>query len=145
LPYCPECGKKVSPKAEICPRCGVRIKPAIEEPKVRVVETKSPGVAAVLALVLGLFGLWGIGHIYVGKIGRGILLLVGGLIIEILALSTIFTSMFGFGFYVSPAIIGFAIIASVLVLVGWIWQTYDSYRLAKYFNAYVEREGRTPW
>ena len=146
MPYCPECSKKVSPKAETCPKCGVRIKPAIEA-KVRVAGSKSPIVADVLALLPGFFGLWGMGHIYVRKIRRGALLLIGGLIIEILALGTIYTGMIGSstgtGYVETIAI--FAIIALLIALAGWIWQAYDSHRLVKYFNARVEREGKAPW
>jgi TM2 domain-containing membrane protein YozV len=31
---------------------------------------KSEGVAVVLAIILGFFGLWGVGHMYAGKFGK---------------------------------------------------------------------------
>jgi len=52
-------------------------------------ERKSPGLAAVLALVLGFFILMGIGHIYVGRIKRGIAIMLVGLMFLPLAFITI--------------------------------------------------------
>lgn len=58
-------------------------KPSItEQPKPSIVEHlpyKSPGTAALIAFIGGLFALPGIGHIYVGKVGRGIGILILGL------------------------------------------------------------------
>ena len=45
-------------------------------------EQKNAGLAAVLALLFGLFGLWGVGHIYIGKLTRGVVLLILGIIID---------------------------------------------------------------
>jgi len=91
----------------------------------RSMESKNPGVAAVLALVLGFFCLWGIGHLYVGKINKGILLLFLGIVMIFLSILFLF-----------PFFIG---------LIVWIWQTYDAHRLAKEFNRAVETTGRAPW
>jgi len=40
---------------------------------------KSVGITAVLAGVLGIFGLWGIGHFYVGEKRKGVAFLVTGI------------------------------------------------------------------
>ena len=39
---------------------------------------KDPELAAMLASLTGLLGIWGIGHIYVGKVATGILLMLTG-------------------------------------------------------------------
>jgi TM2 domain-containing membrane protein YozV len=55
--FCRQCGETISQYAEICPKCGVRQK-----------SEKNPGTAAVLSfLVVGL------GQIYNGEIGKGLL------------------------------------------------------------------------
>lgn len=65
--FCPECGNElISSKAEICPRCGVRLKTNSE---------KSPGIAALCSLIFP-----GLGQVYNGDTGRGILILVGTVI-----------------------------------------------------------------
>lgn len=106
---------------------------------------KSPGVAALLALLLGFFGLFGIGHIYVGKIVKGIVLLVIGIVAMPLF---VLSSFFGFSFLGDSGIrawIILAIIAGIAWLVIWIWQTFDAYRLANEYNAHVQRTGLPPW
>src|SRR5215208_7088766 len=45
---------------------------------------KSPGTAALIAFIGGIFALLGLGHIFVGKIGKGFGILVSGIIIYVL-------------------------------------------------------------
>lgn len=146
MPFCPNCGKEVQADVAFCPSCGYNLRqaaapatPARPMPSVPL-EQKSTGVAAVLALVLDIFGLMGIGHIYVGKIGKGIGLLIAGIVLAILAWGSFIIGFvtFGFGF------IG-ALFFSVILFALWIWQTYDAYTLAKQFNRAVQETGRAPW
>jgi len=140
------CGKQVSADARFCPECGRKLPgstlptvpppPHVAAPVGSVItETKNPGIAALLALVLA-----GIGHIYVGKIGKGLVILV---VYYFLALLAGLAFMLGFltlglGFI-------FAIPLGLGMLVIWAWQIYDAYKLAKQFNAHVEQYGKTPW
>ena len=93
-------------------------------------------IAALVGLVL-----MGIGHIYIGKIGRGILILAAG----ILARVALLYSGVGFLFAsVAAGVLGILIV--VLINIGlWIWQIYDAYALAKKYNAEVERTSKPPW
>jgi TM2 domain-containing membrane protein YozV len=101
---------------------------------------KEFGIAALLALIFGLSFLYGIGHIYVGRIGRGIILLAAGVILGILVYVSVAVSVltFGAGFIVT-------IFLLLVALVVNIWQTYNAYRLAKGFNAHVQQYGKPPW
>ena len=84
--------------------------------------------------------MWGIGHIYVGKMVQGFLLLVTGLILYSLAAASILIGIFTMG-------VGFvftAIIVLVILLVL-ILQTLDANKLAKNYNDHVLRYGRAPW
>ena len=72
MPFCKQCGKEISQDARYCPYCGA------DQLKI---ERKNAGLAAVLALIAGIFGIWGIGHIYIGKIGKGIALLILGFLL----------------------------------------------------------------
>lgn len=89
------------------------------EVKIRAVEHPiSRFVAILLAVIPGLFGLLGIGHLYLGKKRRGTSFLLFGLLVFVLAL--VHPSAF------SPE---FAILMSIFAIV-WIWQAIDVYRLA---------------
>jgi TM2 domain-containing membrane protein YozV len=109
-------------------------------------ESKSPGIAALLALLIGI-GVFGIGHIYVGRIRRGIVLLVVSLAIHVplvmaavLLIPSLFLSREAFGaLFIGVVVLG-------LVNLGlWIWQGYDAYKLAKQFNEHVRQYGKVPW
>ena len=89
-------------------------------------EWKSMGVTMVLTIVLGFFGLGGIGHLYLGKIIKGIVLCVVGIILFIITILTM-----GIGII---ALIPFALFV-----------IYDSYRLCKRYNNDLEQTGRPPW
>jgi len=87
---------------------------------------KSMGVTMVLTIVLGIFGLGGIGHLYLGKIIKGIVLCIVGII---LLAVTIITVLMGL-----VILIPFALIV-----------VYDAYRLCKRYNNELEQTGRPPW
>jgi TM2 domain-containing membrane protein YozV len=93
---------------------------------------KDTGITALIAGLGGIF-LLGLGYFYVGKIGRGILFLLVGVILKIALVLSLFTAT------------GILILVAVLNLGLWIWQIYDPYKLAKTYNAKVERTGKPPW
>lgn len=95
-------------------------------PPYGAVPMKSTGVATVLALVLGLIGFAGIGHIYIGKLTEGIVFLIVGWVLLVVGILT-----FGIGL--------------ILWLIFVIWQTYDAYNKANRYNAAVQQTGRAPW
>lgn len=100
-------------------------------------------MTAILALIPGVFGFWGIGHIYVGKIWKGLVLLGIG----ILGVITIF--VFPLAILIATkdlasVISAFFILFLVYFLI-FIWQVYDAYKLAKYYNQYVHQNGKPPW
>jgi len=101
---------------------------------------KNPGTAAVIALVVGVVLFWGVGHIYVGKVLKGIGIMVAGWVIEGLLILSFFS-------IIAVGIGGLALILlfAALALGGWIWQTFDAYSLAKQFNDYVRTHGVEPW
>jgi TM2 domain-containing membrane protein YozV len=115
-----------------------------------MVESKNPGVAALLAILVGLFGLWGIGHVYLGRIRRGLLLLALGIVLNALSVGgfllgiLLFGRDSGSGLFLSLGL-GASIFLGIVTLALWVWQTYDAYRLAKKFNAYVQEHGKAPW
>jgi hypothetical protein len=78
---------------------------------------------------------------YVGKIGRGIVILVSGIIIYILfAIMTFSLSSQG-----SSAVIIMMIIFGIVYFAFWIWQIFNARKLAKEFNELVRATGKEPW
>lgn len=84
---------------------------------------KNPVIAIALALIGGLF-LLGLGHFYIGRILRGTLLLVPGVMLRLsmLFIAENFTGAIG-------KILLMITILSIFAL--WILQTYDAYRLTR--------------
>ena len=91
---------------------------------------KSDSTTLILAIVLGLFGLSGIGHLYLGMIGRGVGILIGGIILWVVGIVTI-----GFG-------VGIVLLIGYLVM--FIWQIIDARRLCREYNDYYEDHGEEP-
>jgi TM2 domain-containing membrane protein YozV len=99
--YCRNCAADIDSKAEICPKCGVRVKasPSGE---------KNPGVAAIAS-----FFFTGLGQIYNGEIGKGLIFIViGGLLVLSMVI-----------------LIGF-----ILYPVFWVYNIYDAYKTAEKIN-----------
>ena len=92
----------------------------------RPTEWKSMGVTIVLTVALGWIGIGGIGHLYLGKIIKGIVILIVGVILLIITILSM-----GIG---------------LIVLIPYaIWVVYDSYKLCKRYNNDLEQTGRPPW
>src|ERR687889_742472 len=92
--FCSNCGKplknlnKDNDKKEIkkCPKCGIDLLPRVgvstrNSSVVDQLPYKSPGTAALIAFIGGIFALLGLGHIYIGNVGRGIGILISGIVI----------------------------------------------------------------
>ena len=103
--YCKNCGSEIDDKAEICPKCGVRVK------AMHSTGPKSPGFAAILS-----FFIPGVGQIYNGEIGKGIIyFIVGGICVLLMIV-----------------LIGF-----ILYPLFDIYNIYDAYKTAEKINAQI--------
>lgn len=145
--FCKHCGKEVmDADTKFCPKCG---KPPADQPTTPTVAVgynpyKNPGTAALIAIIGGIFGFPGIGHIYVGRIARGILILISGIILFVLGLIAIFAgAALGPAGFAAGAVFGFIFI--IIYVVIWIWQIFDARSLAKQFNEQVKATGKEPW
>jgi TM2 domain-containing membrane protein YozV len=112
----------------------------LTHPRPEWVKEKDPNIALILALIPGLFGFLGIGHLYIGRIVRGIILLFSGFIIGplIVALAFLLT--------MDPVVL---IVVGIFWIIIWlillIWQTMDAYQLAKTYNHILRMRGSPPW
>lgn len=160
--YCSNCGEKLDANLNIkeCPKCHSALHEHsnhVEAPS-RIVEQlpyKSPGTAALIAFIGGIFALPGIGHIYVGKVGKGIAILILGVVLTVLTFVLIFSvvpftmstdeattlenASIGIWIPIISAVFGIA------YLVLFIWQIFNARKLAKKFNEAVKATGKEPW
>lgn len=160
--FCSNCGEKLDTNVNIeeCPKCHSALHEHSEhmESPPRIVEQlpyKSPGTAALVAFLGGIFALPGIGHIYVGKLGRGIAILVLGIVLIVLAVVLIFSIMpftlstdtatiienasMGLWIPIISAVFGIA------YFVLFVWQIFNARNLARKFNVSVKVTGKEPW
>ncbi len=92
---------------------------------------KSERATLVLAVVLGLFGLSGIGHIYLGKLQRGLCILVGSFLLAVVGVATI------------PLFVG--IVLLIVAFIIFIWHIFNARNLCRQYNDQLARTGAPPW
>ena len=142
---CLQCSKENPDVAKFCAQCGSPVNnnppnnpqpnhsnPPPQQPNYnhnpnqRPMQWKSEGTTLILTIILGIFGFGGIGHIYLGNITRGIVILIVGIILLLVTVVTI-----GFGLLI---LIPFAI-----------WVVFDARKQCKHYNDHLEQTGRPPW
>lgn len=94
---------------------------------------KSEGTTLVLSLILGLFGVLGVGYMYIGKIVKGVLFLIVGLLFFIIGIATITTHPY------------IGIIFLFCYFWFFLWQIVVSKSLCKQNNQYFLKTGRKLW
>ena len=154
--FCSNCGKTLDLNQENkkCSKCGFDLQQQTGTKDNRSIVDqlpyKSPGTAALIAFIGGIFGLQGIGHIYVGKVGRGIGILISGIIIFALLVITVVSMQSLLILDPNESSIGIGVILLMILLgvayfVLWIWQIFNARKLAKKFNESVRTTGIEPW
>ena len=129
--YCGSCGTPLPAKYAPCPSCG-HVKTTFGSPpppqpgSMQPHSYKGIGTCVALALIPGFFGICGVGHFYINKIGRGVVCLIVGIILGVIA----WVSM-GIGF-----------VAFIPFLA---WTVYDAHQSTKYYNSYIASNHRPPW
>jgi TM2 domain-containing membrane protein YozV len=133
MAFCQRCGAQLNEGANFCIRCGAPVPglAAVATPPAATQTaeaSKSLSTTLLLALLLGIMGIWGIGHFYLGKAGAGIAFLIGGFIIGIGTLTL--------GILLGLVTFGIAtIFFGLLWLAGYAFQAVDAYNCAKAMGA----------
>lgn len=159
--FCSNCGETLenlnNEEIKKCPKCKIDLiqigGQTHNTPVVDQLPYKSPGTAALIAFIGGIFALLGLGHMYIGNVGRGIGILISGIIIYVLFIIIIIFSLSLQGLLflgVDESPIGIEAILIIFVLgiayfVLWIWQIFNARKLAKKFNESVRITGKEPW
>jgi TM2 domain-containing membrane protein YozV len=118
--FCPECGVELeNPSAIACPNCGGAISGGSRiSMQTQYGKRKSPVLAAILSFFFG-----GLGQIYNGQIGKGIMIMIA--VIMLCIVDIICLLLFGFGILLILFIIH--IILGVTIV-------YDAYSTAEMIN-----------
>jgi len=130
--FCGKCGQKISGNGP-CPNCQNvnSSQPRMQRP----IEWKSESTTLILSIILGLLGIQGVGHLYIGKIGKGIAYLIGSLVVLIIGISLVATGV--------GAIVGGPLL--IVYFIMFIFQILDSRKLCRYYNDYLEEHNERPW
>lgn len=131
LSFCKNCGAHYNEGARICGNCGAALDVLILPDA--LLPLKKASVSLLLAGFVGVLFM-GIGHVYLGRMGRGIVILFSGVVTGVLFYGAMVTAFFSIG-----------IIFGVIRLFLWIWQIYDAHKLTKRYNSVLESTGRAPW
>jgi len=130
LPFCKNCGAHYKEGSRICGNCGADLD-VISRPL--LLPLKKTSVSLLLAGLVGILFM-GIGHVYLGRMRRGVVILFSGVVTGVLFLAAMVTAFFSIG-----------IVFGVIRFFIWIWQIYDADRLTKRYNSILESTGHAPW
>jgi TM2 domain-containing membrane protein YozV len=144
--FCHRCGKENPNDALFCNSCGSELNPIPNsdrystqyqnqqarydsdlnysnnyryDSRPRDVEIKSTGLGILLSFLLP-----GLGHLYAGKINKGLVILI------------VYVIMWAASYFIIPLFVAFIL---------WIWAMVDVYGIIKEYNDYKARTGRPPW
>jgi len=126
--YCVKCGAEIELGNDFCGKCGHKVGSAPQRPNTVVMREKSEGGAAVLSLLWG-----GLGQIYVGKIARGLGIMLVCVLLSMLSILLLFVSFI------------LIIFMALIMLAFLIWNIFDAYNLAKEYNNHLMTTGNRPW
>lgn len=122
--FCSNCGKEVTAEANFCWSCGKGLKALgpSKDTSYSNNEHVNPRIALLLALVPGIFSLMGFGHIYAGKVARGIAIFGMGILLSaIIPGNPLFI----------PSLFWSNILLLPVMLALMAWQAYNAYSLAR--------------
>ena len=174
MAFCDNCGHELRSTSKFCGSCGTPTELIEDTPKTRrskPVHSKSSSkqdsdydaarrrrswerpsgwkrgsTTLLLAILPGLLGILGVGHLYLGARSRGVGLLIVGLVLLVVGLSAVSA---GINCYDFSSGCGGVLLVGTLILIPiiplLIWQIIDSRKICRQYNDYYEEYGETPW
>ena len=146
--YCHKCGKELDGGALYCSYCGASVNGSMDD---TVSGKAAPNIPYAhknvgVSLVLGFF-IPGLGHIYIGKLVRGICILIAYILLESLILFQFFTRYdYNYLTYSDvTGILALTVLLSILSFILMIWNLFDVNRLGKEYNDCIRKGGDPPW
>jgi len=146
--YCRKCGKELISDAAYCSSCGISVEGigmnATSERTAYYMPYAEKSVG--IALVLGFLCI-GLGHLYIGKLKRGLCIMSASIILAVVLL--IFLFSFISDTYLTneeaTVIANVMILAGIFVFILLLVSLFDVNKLTKEYNDHVRRTGTPPW
>ncbi len=160
--FCPNCGTSLSDGAEFCSNCGYNLKTgqvSQARPQTSYAPPQPYGQpylgaslkSEVLSIILAIL-IPGAGHLYVGRLTRGLVVLVAYFGISAISMIVLFSAIPGlfsgdmiFDESLGTGVLITLVLMSMISLVIWIIQLIDAYNLTRQYNETVRRTGQPPW
>ena len=103
---------------------------------------KSVGIALVLGFLCA-----GLGHLYIGKLTRGLCILMANVALGVIMMITWF-SILNDTYLTYDEAVGILVLIALLAIpafIIWLWNLFDVNKLAKEYNDGIRRTGNPPW
>lgn len=161
--FCPNCGTSLPEESAFCPNCGFDLKKGTAPPaqpwQPNVQQNAPPPYgyhlpvkSELVAAILGFF-IPGAGHIYVGKIVRGLIFMIAYFSLSIIGFWVIWNQVGGLVSTSDPnevmnalsGSMGLIMAVSVITFIIWLVQLIDVVMLTKKYNEGLQRTGQAPW
>ena len=135
--YCRNCGRELEADVNFCPACGYSSNGTSQRAgntqTAILMHKKSEGLTLLLSILLT-----GVGHIYVGKIADGFVLLA----FQVALAVGMFVSLMFMDNMVSFIIL---VVLGLVAFIVWIYSIADANKQVKYYNAKLLEDGQPPW
>jgi Predicted membrane protein len=148
--YCQKCGKEINDNSTFCSSCGASTDGSTQTNNIPnygpqnnayvYSREKSNGVG----IILGFF-IPGLGHLYAGKIGKGLLIMFSGIILSVISMIAVFGAISYDSTGALNGALTFLIILPIIYIIIWIWNMYDVNKVIKEYNECLRRTGNPPW
>jgi len=145
--YCHKCGKELEEDVSFCSSCGASVNGSTDAASGRATHYMPyAGKSVGTALVLG-FLFPGLGHLYIGKLARGLCILVANIFLEVATILLLFVR-FNDDFLTYNETANLLILSLILLIPAFIlliWNLFDVNKLGNEYNDCIRRTGAPPW
>lgn len=162
--YCPNCGTELPDNSAFCANCGAKLGPAGNAPVYPAPPYPGqpygqpyganvpPQKNEIISILLAFF-IPGLGHIYLGKVVRGIVFLVSYFGMSALSFAILWSAAGSmtmtedpnFWLSISSDVWIAIMVVSLVSFIIWVVNLIDVYQQTKKYNEAIRMTGKAPW